>query len=367
MTEPVKLLFVIDCYRNPYAGTEGQLLKLVSGLDRKRFDAELVVFRGSEYLADHDFPVPVHVLGISRLLSARSWIRLFRFFTQKKREGFRLAHIFFNDASIICPPILRLLGYRVIISRRDMGYWLTRFKLLPLRLNSLIVDRVAVNSRAVKDVTVAREGYRPERVEVIYNGYDPAEAHAVGDAEDMRGGMLKLVLVANIRPVKRIQDAIRALALLRESCPDSALYIIGDGDQAGLVSLCSELGIVEHVHFMGPRSDVPALLFRFDIGLLCSESEGFSNTLIEYLQAGLAVVCTRVGGNPEIIEHGRTGLLYPAGDVAALADSCRELAVNPHTRAELGQAGKQRVQREYSLAGMIHRYQTLYTSVSGTG
>lgn len=368
MNAPVKLLFVIDCYRNPYAGTEGQLLKLLSGLDRACFEPELVVFRGSDYLARHEFPVPVHVLGVTRLSSPLCWIRLFRFFRAKRHAGFRLAHVFFNDASIICPPILKLLGTRVIISRRDMGYWLNRLNVLPLRLNARYVDRVVVNSRAVRDVTIAREGYPPDRIEVIYNGYDPAGMPLPPDADAVlpRGEMLKLVLVANIRPVKRMQDAIRALARLRETHPDSVLYIIGDGDSGELEKLCARLGLTEHVRFLGPRRDVQALLPAFDIGLICSESEGFSNTLIEYLQAGLAVVCSEVGGNPEIIEHGVTGLMYPAGDVDALAGRLLQLAQDSPARAALGQAGRNRVLKEYGLSRMLSRHQQLYTTLAGT-
>jgi len=343
------------------------LLKLLSELDRTRFEPELAVFRGSNYLANAHFPVPVHVLKVVHLLSPLNWLRLFRFFRIKRHAGFRLVHVFFNDASIICPPILKLLGCRVIISRRDMGYWQTRINLLPLRLNARYVDRVVVNSKAVRDVTIAREGYLQERIEVIYNGYDPADMPPPADAETVlpRGDMLKLVLVANIRPVKRMQDAVRALGRLRETHPDSVLYIIGDGDRSMLEDLCAGLGLTDHVRFLGPRKDVLSLLSAFDFGLLCSESEGFSNTLIEYLQAGLAVVCSDVGGNPEIIEHGITGMLYPAGDVKALAGNLLQLAADPAARAALGQAGRNRVFENYSLSRMVSRYQQLYTALAG--
>lgn len=368
MSKQIKVLFVIDCYRNPYAGTEGQLLKLLSGLDPDKFVAELAVFRGSGYLANRGFPVPVSVLNVTRLASPLNWLRLFRFFLKKRCAGFRLVHIFFNDASIICPPILKLLGCRMIISRRDMGYWQNRRNLLPLRLNARYVDKVIVNSEAVRDITVAREGYLPERVEVIYNGYDPVDYPLPEDAEAVvpQGKALKLVLVANIRAVKRIQDAIHALARLRESRPDSILCIIGDGDHTELADLCRRLGTLESVRFLGARRDVPALLPAFDIGLLCSESEGFSNTLIEYLQAGLAVTCSEVGGNPEIIVHGQTGLLYPAGDIDALAGNLMKLAREPATRTALGKAGREKVQKEYSLSRMTLRHQAIYEALAWT-
>jgi glycosyltransferase involved in cell wall biosynthesis len=368
LSEQVKVLYVIDCYRNPYAGTEGQLLKLLSGLDPDRFIAELAVFRGSDYLDNHTFPVKVSVLRVTRLIFPLVWLRLFRFFLAKRRAGFRLVHIFFNDASIICPPILKLLGCRMIVSRRDMGFWHNRLNLIALRLNARYVDKVIVNSKAVKEITITREGYPPDRVEVIYNGYAPVSSPPQEDAGTVvpRGEMLKLVLVANIRAVKRIQDAIHALAILRGSHPDTVLCIIGDGDQTELAGLCSRLGVQQNVQFLGPREDVHALLPAFDIGLLCSDSEGFSNTLIEYLLAGLAVTCSDVGGNPEIIEQGVTGLLYPAGDIKALAGNLMQLAQEPAMRAALGQAGRERVQKEYSLSRMTDRHQAVYATLAGT-
>ena len=364
LNSPIKLLFIIDYYNNPYAGTEGQLLKLLSGLDRSRFEPELAVFRASEYLSKHAFPVPVSVLRVTRLVSPISWLRLFRFLVEKRRAGFRIAHVFFNDASIICPPILKLLGYRIIISRRDMGYWLNRHNLLPLRINQHYVDKVIVNSHAVKEVTVTMEGYKNENVVVIYNGYEASELTHVNNVDGtFNGTFLKMVLVANIRPLKRIHDAIHALSILRKTCPNSHLYIVGGGDSSELEALCNSLGLVEYVSFLGMRKDVQALLPSFDIGLLCSESEGFSNTLIEYLQAGLAVICSDVGGNREIIMHGVNGLLYTAGDVDALVENLLKIVNEPSLRARLGDAGRIMVQEDYCMQRMLSLHEQLYSTL----
>ena len=364
MSAPIKLLFIIDRYKNPYAGTEGQLLKLLRGLDSDRFQPVLAVFRGSDYLEQHGFPVPVDVLDISRMILPVSWIRLYRYFRRRKQEGYRLAHIFFNDASIICPPILKLLGYRVLISRRDMGYWQTPFNLLPLRINARYVDGVIVNSMAVKRVTVENEGYRPERVSVIYNGYPVAEDTAPEGAGVHAGNdALRMVLVANIRPIKRIQDAIHAVHEMKMAGTECALTVIGDGNSADLRHLCSELGVSGNVSFPGPCADVPSLLPSFDVGLLCSESEGFSNTLIEYLQSGLAVVCTNVGGNPEIIVHGMNGLLYEAGDVEKLSRHLLDLAANRELGHAMGRAGKERVKLHFSLSTLVSAHQEIYESL----
>jgi hypothetical protein len=114
----VKLLFIMDSYRNPFAGTEGQLLKLLSGLDQERYQCVMVVFRNSDYLKENAFPVPVNVLDITRMMSPACWVRLFRHFRVMRREGFRLAHVF-SMMHHYCPPLLRS-GFRSLF---HAGIW----------------------------------------------------------------------------------------------------------------------------------------------------------------------------------------------------------------------------------------------------
>ncbi len=220
------------------------------------------MFRGSGYLANHSFPVPVSVLKVTRLIISAELDTFVQVFPGRNGAPDSVWCTYsLTMPRLSVPPILKLLGCRIIISRRDMGYWQNRRNLLPLRLNARYVDKVIVNSEAVRDMTIAREGYLPERVEVIYNGYDPADNPLPEDAETVvpQGKTLKLVLVANIRAVKRIQDAIHAMARLRESHPDSVLCIIGDGDHTELADLCSRLGILENVTVSGTTQGCPGI------------------------------------------------------------------------------------------------------------
>ena len=317
MNKNNKLLLIIDCYKNPFAGTEGQLMMLIHGLKSHGYQLTLMILRGWEYSSSNRFPVPVDILDIGRIVSPVSWFRLAAYFLKKRSEGFNIAQTFFCDSSIICPPILKMLGYSVIISRRDMGYWYTHTNIRLLRINSMYVDYVIANSEAVKSITMRKENYPGHRVRVIYNGYEKMAQINIPDHSPVESDniALKLVIVANIRPIKRIQDAIDAVAIAADSVQNISLYIVGGGDAMHLQKHAKQKGVADRVHFLGPRSDVQKILPDFDIGILCSESEGFSNTVIEYLQAGLPVICSNVGGNPEIIDHGVSGYLYDMGDV----------------------------------------------------
>lgn len=366
MDTKIKLLYIIDSYKNPYAGTEGQLLKLIEGLDKNRFEARFLVFKESNYLSENRFPIPVDILHVNRLVSPFSWIRLFRYLYASKGKGFRIAHIFFNDASLICPPILKLLGYKVLISRRDMGYWYSYLNIPVLKLNKLFVDYAVANSDAVKKITIKKEGYKHENVPVIYNGYrelSKTGQRKKGDNVVIKEGGFRLIIVANIRPIKRIEDAIEAVSIVKNEYPDIELYIIGDGDQSGLYRKARDARIEEAVKFLGSRSDILDLLPDFDAGILCSESEGFSNTLIEYMQSSLPVICTRVGGNPEIVEHGVNGYLYEVGDTEKLAEYIMNLATDITLCTKMGNAGRAKITECYSLDNYITSHQRLYNNL----
>ncbi len=363
MTALINILFVIDFYKTPYAGTEGQIIKLVQGLDKDKYKATFIVFRESEYIRLNDFPIPVDVVNIQRLSSPFSWLSLFGCFLRMKRENYRLAHIFFNDPSMICPLLLKLLGYKIIISRRDMGYWYSWSNLPILKINAFFVDLVITNSEAVKKITMNKEGYKSDHVAVIYNGYQES---AIVDSVvkkidvDVDDSEIRIVLVANVRPIKRIADAINAIKIVRDTDKRVVLYVVGDGDKSQLLELAETLGISLSIRFLGPRDDVLQLLPLFHIGILCSESEGFSNTLIEYMQSGLPVVCSNVGGNPEIVEHGVNGFLYETGDIQVLAKHILELIVNDSLRERMGQLGIKKVKKNYSLSNYVDHHQRLY-------
>lgn len=367
--EPI--LFVIDHFRNPNAGTEGQLFQLVKGLDRTRYTPYLLVFSDSDYLREQGFPCEYEVLGHSRLSSPSMWLALWKFASRFRSRGGRLAHIFFNDPSLICPPVFRCQGIKTIISRRDMGYWYTPTWQAALIVTGRFVSAVITNSRAVKAVTAQKELLSPSRIYVVYNGYERGPESRVVPSElallrRQYPSAVFVGLVANIRPIKRIQDAIEALSGGGHSCSDSVhLVVIGDGDSSELKNLATNLGVNKRVHFLGRRSDVKSCLEALDAALLCSESEGFSNSIIEYMQAGLPVICSNVGGNPEAVEHGETGYLYPCGDVAALANFLTKLSENDELRRSIGdQAGK--VARErFGMQQMVIEHQHIYQRVIG--
>lgn len=369
MVNKLKILFVIDHYRGPHAGTENQLNRLVKGLAQNGHDVHLLVFSPSEYVDAGHFPCPVTVLGQVSLSSPAMWKALWVQARKFREQGFRLAHVFFNDPSLICPPVFAANGIKTIISRRDMGYWYTPIYKWWLRINSALIAGAIVNSEAVSVVTQQEEWIPAEKMHVIYNGYDMPPSEAISTPSEITDwreqGAIIVIIVANIRPIKRIQDAVEAIGVLKARVPQLRLAVIGDGDASALEAKAVQFGVGERVRFLGRRSQPVDFIHHCDIGMLCSESEGLSNSIIEYLHCGKPVVCSRVGGNPELVTHGETGFCYTAGNVDELAACLESVATDASLRKKMSANALDGVESRFSVASLIRRHEEIYGALLG--
>ena len=375
-----KIAYLMDHYVGPQAGTEGQLLQLVRHLDRSRYEPSMALLRSSEYIGSNPFLCPVKVLDITKLASLRAVLKIVRYALVLRREGCRLVHCFFNDASIFAPFFLKVFGIRVLVSRRDMGFWYTPLNLVVLRLVAPFVDHYVANSRAVK-LQVRKQEWVPDRkITVIYNGYvfstsSADQATAVAMIPGVPDGAPVVGIVANLSPIKRMDTLVEAFALANQQYCSAYLIVVGDNKSskhavstlAELEALASRLGIRERIIFVGRAEDPMPYINRFTVAVLCSESEGFSNSIIEYMSARRPTVCTDVGGNAEIVQDGHNGFLVPVGDVGVLADRLVQLLSDSALARRLGEAGSETV-RAYTHTRMVAEQMACYDRVlAGSG
>lgn len=370
-------LIVLDRYAGPQAGTERQILELVDGLIERGWQPGFLTLHRSAWLEQRFPEAPSFDVGSSQLKSPALWRRAWQGAAWAQGQGYRVAHVFFNDSALVFPGPLHRHGIRVVQARRDLGFWYTPFKLRLLRLNRRWTRAVVGNSRAVVDAIGAAEGYATPALHVIYNGLRLPQADA-GEAQAIRhslgiGTQDQLVVkVANLRPLKRPQDAIEAIARLQDAGRPAAVHLAlvgGDNDGSGaqrvdLIRLAEARGVRDRVHFPGQVPSAAPWIAAADVCVLCSESEGLSNAVIEYMLAARAVVVSAAGGNPELIDDGRTGFVVPIGDVAALTDRLRQLLDDPPLAARLGAAAQAHARTNFSVESMVSRHEALYASLA---
>ena len=237
-------------------------------------------------------------------------------------------------------------------------------------------DRLIGVGESVRQALVDNEGLPEKRTETIYNGVPLENFQAVnGDAQlrqnvrrelGIDDGEFSIVQVARLNSLKDHATAIRTLKRLRDEQVPAKLVLVGDGEErADLEKLVAEVSVGGDVVFLGARSDIPRLLAAADAFLLSSISEGIPLTLIEAMGAGIPIVSTDVGGIPEVIEHGVSGLLAPAGDAGTLAAHLKSLWQNPEQRSQLAENGCQRAVERFSLEQMHRQYVDVYEQVLG--
>jgi glycosyltransferase involved in cell wall biosynthesis len=175
-------------------------------------------------------------------------------------------------------------------------------------------------------------------------------------------------VLASLHRRKGLEHFLRAVAWIAPRVPAAQFVVAGEGPERGrLETLRHELGLDDRVRFPGSIRPVRELLAASDLFVLSSLEEGISNALLEAQSEGVPAVVTDVGGNAEVVEHGRTGLVVPPGDPDALAQAIGRLLASDPERRTMGAAAAARTREVYSLERMTRRMESYYENIAGQG
>ncbi len=214
---------------------------------------------------------------------------------------------------------------------------------------------------------LVKEGFAPDRIDVIYNGIDPGGRPTAAEREAARAALgcapteLVIGAVGRLDPVKDLPTLLEAFARVTSAHATARLVLIGDGpERARLESLVHERDLGGRVSLAGYRRDVRALLPGLDLYVNSSIFEGVSLTILEAMAAGLPVVATAVGGTPEVVSDGVTGRLVPARQPMTLAHAISTLLSNQTMARSFATQGRARVEQRFSLNRMVQSYAAIY-------
>lgn len=362
---PRRLLVAID--EMEVGGSQRQIVHLLGALDRRHWTPELVYFRSDSFLVGElrRQGVPVHYLPKRRAVDLR-FLRDFRDLLRRGR--YDLVHAFSITAELWSLVALRTLpgAPPLVSSLRNLGLDASRWQ---WRLKRLVLAGSAAtiaNSRAAARTAAELADWPESRIAVIGNGSPeppPMDGAArarvrreLGVPADRHLGLF----VGRLSSVKNLPGLFEALARMpADQRPWMALA--GDGPESTRLSdLRARLDLGEDVHFLGERADATRLMQAADFLVLCSWQEGLSNAIVEAMLAGCPVIATAVGGNVELVEHARTGLLVPVDDAESLAEAIGQLCSDDSLRSTLSRQARQSARARHSTQALAGATEAVY-------
>jgi len=364
MPAPIPVLLMVRELN--LGGSERQMAEIAKALDRSRFDPRVGCFRPAGLRADdlRAAGVPIVQFPVRSLASVKGALRIAAYI---REQGIRLVHTFDTPANLYGVPAARLGGSAVVVSsqRVDRALWPAVVR-HGLRITDRLVDGIVVNCEFLRRRLRDDEKVPAGLIHLCYNGIDTSAFQpARGVRPDaLRAAPLVVGVVCALRPEKGLDTLLDAFTAVRGLVPGMKLAIVGSGPcLAPLQDRARALGVLPDCVFEPATPRVADWLHAIDIFVLPSVSEALSNALMEAMACGCCVAASRVGGNPELVAHGETGLLFEARDAPGLAEVLRQLVGDPVRRGELVSNAARLIHGRFSLAAAARRMGEIYSAL----
>ena len=344
-------------------GSERQFATLARSLDPQHFRLNLGCIRQRGAFVEGLGELPQFRLGGS-LYGLQSWRARWRLARHLRSNATAVAQAFDFYSNLTLIPAARAAGVSVVIgSQRQLGDLLTPAQSFAQRAAFRMCDAVVCNSRAAAQRLV-QQGLLEEKIAVIGNGLPAASFAETESFLPRRAGILRVGMIArmNTRAKKHLLF-LRAAARLAGKFPNVEFILVGDGPlRAELEREAANLNIAKQVQFLGDQRNIPSVLASLDLSVLPSASESLSNAILESMAAGVPVVASRVGGNPELVNDDR-GILCVPDSEEDLAEAITRLLLDENKREAFGQNARQFTRENFTVSQMGKSYEALYTDL----
>jgi glycosyltransferase involved in cell wall biosynthesis len=330
-------------------GTERQLAEIALSLDRDQFEPHVGCFTSGGFRAAElrQAGVPILELGVRSLVSRSAVEGARRMGAYLARHDIALVHAFDVPMDLFAVPVARCYRAPVVLSsmraHRDLTPGVTRHL---LRLTDRMVDGIVVNSRAVARELTEHDGVPASLLRLAYNGLDTGVFRREGERAVLPWGEAAAVIgiICALRPEKGLHTLMEAFRQVKATRPGVKLLIVGSGPMLAELQAAGD----GDCHFQPAERNVAPWLRAMDIFVLPSLSEALSNSLMEAMGCGCCPVASRVGGNPELVTDGETGLLFPVGDAAALAERLALLLDQPDYQRRMAEQAERRMREHFT-------------------
>jgi L-malate glycosyltransferase len=354
-------------------GTARHLYKLCSSLNKERFQAHIITTEPLpkkdiiyEDLLDKSIPVTMIPMTYGNVMKIRSYIQ---------KNKIDITHSYLYGAHFL-DAIIHLLSRskKYISEKRNLQHWRAEpIVSLKEKIRNIISSKVIANSNEAMRISKEIEKIPSYKYQLIHNGYTPPNTKPTfQELKDMKTALkitpkdFVLIVTGSLKPIKNQAELIQALGLLVHTYKIASIKVILAGSsffeyKNTLISLSKQLNVENNVIFTGHIDQIEHILGCSDIFICTSTTEGFSNSVLEAIGSEIPVIATDVGGNKDIIVHGKNGLLYKSGDHTTLAKLIESVVKNPQLLKEFKKECKDCVEKKFTLSKMIATYETLYT------
>lgn len=345
-------------------GSERQFVALAGALHRERFEVRLGCLRRYGPLAEkvgaiEEFPLQGSFFTWQAWRSRLALARILR------DQEIAIAHAFDFYSNLMLIPTARFARTPVVLgSQRQLGDLLTPLQFRAQAAVFRFCDRVVCNSQAAAD-RLSREGVPAPKLVVIPNGLAPEAFAPTPPAFPRCDATMRVGMIARMNKRYKNQAAfLSAAARVRQFHDAVRFVLVGDGPyRQEFERMAADMGLGSCVEFWGERQDIPAVLASLDVTVVPSVSESLPNVILESMAAGVPVVATKVGGIPELVEDGRSGLLVPAKDDQQMADAIVRLIGDPSLREALARRAKEYAIAHFHWDNVSEQYEELYSNL----
>jgi glycosyltransferase involved in cell wall biosynthesis len=379
-THRSRIVFLIDSLG--MGGAERMLVSYLRNFDTARFEPRVctLAIRDGNPMADEilRMGIPVDLVRVRYLRDPLALPRLIRYLRRQRAD---LLHTQLEFADNLGSMAARVLSIPVVATlhtfdnppRGTRIYWRLRLRWWSLRY---FCSRVIAVSEGARQHHIRMGNLGPEKVVTVYNGIDLSAFMRLDEADRLAKRQSLgippyapvLITVAVLRPAKGIQHLLEALSAIIEVIPDVRYLVVGSGEyDNSLRELARTRGIADRVIFTGVRNDVPDLLAISDVFVLPTLDDALPTVLAEAMAAQKPIVASNVGGVPEMVEHGRNGLLVSPADPGSLAAACIRLLQDERQAQAMARAGWEVAEQRFNIHTQVQQLGDLYQELLAKG
>ncbi len=370
MPEPVKIKVLQIVEDLKVGGLERVIQSLALGLPKERYDVQVWCLTQGGTIADDLTAAGVHVeiLGMGPRCTLPFLLKLRR---KIKDSRIDILHTHGYTAATIGRTAGFLAGVPVMLAHAHSTYWgYTEKQLLTEKVISLVTDKIICCSDAVADFAVGREKISPRKVTVVYNGVEDMRQQAERTMRTELGlspDDFVIGVAASLVAQKGHSCFLEAMREVVKNNPKAKAVLAGEGPRRqALEDSVKELGLTRNVVLCGLVGEMGPFFSSIDMLVLSSiEREGLSNSVLEAMSAGKTVIGPKVGGVPEAVLDGETGLIVPPGDSPALASAILSLIRDRGRLEKMGRAGRALYEKKFTRVEMIANIAKVYEESLG--